>query len=183
MATTPRRKNRKPIHFNSPELHALMLERAFCMKEKPDYRWFEAVSDTERYHFALKYGTKLWDVCPNGNPSSIVVSYPRQRGGKVMVRMFDLDSGEMFWVRLNQLVPKRISGRNSERNYEFNTVCMDDYRCESEDITYNIEWEDLKQFDRGVNRSPFNNGARLFHPEEVKLISLPRSVKDRKEEE
>lgn len=129
-----RRMPYKPILFNSVELHDKMLEHAY--KHQP--RWFDDVSYTERENFALKYATKLWHVSPTGNPTSVVVSYPR-RDGKV--RMFDLDSGDFFWVKLKLLTRTKVSGKNTERNYEWNAVLGDDYRCESEDIQYMIDWE------------------------------------------
>jgi hypothetical protein len=133
-----KRNNKKIVQFNSPELASKMLERAY----KEDARWFDFVAESERENFALKYGTKLWNVSPTGNSAAIVISYPRPNG---LVKIFDLDCGETFWVKLSKLTTTRVSGRNTERNYEWSGVCGDDLRCESEDMEMLIDWGAIEE--------------------------------------
>lgn len=174
MATNRKRKA-KPILFNSPELHAEMLRKAY--KDQP--RWFDSVSYKQREDFALKYATKTWDVSPNGNPTSIVISYPRPDG---TVRIYDLDSGEKYWVKLSKFTNAKVSGRANERMFDYSGVVMDDYRCESEDMTMNIDWESLEEWDKNEAKGKRYTGQRdwrgpIMKPEVRKLISIPKSVK------
>lgn len=138
MASTLRRTNKKPITFESKELHDYLLRRAYDVH---DHRWFELVSDSEREEFVLKYATKTWNVSPTGNPTSIVVSYPRP---DKTVKVYDIDAGEFFWVKLSKLTKSRITGRSTESMYWYGPVVMDDQRCESEDICDFIDWSSLE---------------------------------------
>ena len=120
-----------------------------------------------REDFALKYGTKTWNVSPTGNPYSIVVSYPRPDG---TVKVYDLDSGEFYWVELKQFTRTRVSGRNEQNNYGFSAVMTDDCRCESEDIEDMIGWESLKEYDAHPQSLVFNKQVK-------KLVSLPSRLR------
>jgi hypothetical protein len=146
-----------------------------------DARWFEHVAYKFREEFAMKYATKTWNVCPNGNPTAIVISYPRHDG---TVRVFDLDSAEVYWVPLSKFTQKRISGRNHNRNYECSGVVLDDFRSESEDIQDHIDWESLAEFDRLQKLTPaqrrkeesyYGRRGPMLGGERVrKIISLPK---------
>jgi hypothetical protein len=157
-------KARKQIDFNSQELANKMMEEAY--KVLP--RWFDNVSEGVLDDFAMKYATKRWNVSPTGNPSAIVVSYPRPNG---KVKVYDLDSGDMFWVKLSLFTQARVSGRAEEQDYEYSSVVMDDQRCESEDMTLRIDWESLKEFDKAKTKAE----RRVLGGERVqKLIALPK---------
>ena len=161
--------NRKPIDFYSNTLANSLLEEGY--KAKP--RWFDKVSGEFIENFSLTFGTKTWNVSPTGNPHSIVVSFPRQDG---RVRMFDIDAGEFFWTKVGKLTRSRISGRASERMYEYDQVVMDDLRCESEEIAQNIDWESLVTFDKrgqtiGKGLERIVGGERV-----VKMIRIPKKA-------
>lgn len=158
---------RRPrINFNSTALHASMLEHAY--KSQP--RWFDLVAYAFREEFALKYATKTWNVSPTGNPVSIVVSYPRPNG---KVRIYDLDSGEFYWVKLTLFTKTRISGRAKSSHYEVNDVMMDDQRPESEDIQDQVNWEYIEEFDKSEGRV----SHAMISKREAGLIALPRSTR------
>jgi hypothetical protein len=170
MATTKRYRSKPPTNFDSPLLVNKVLNAGYAACR----RWFENVSGSVLEDFALKYGTKHWNVSPTGNDRAIVVSYPRANGD---VRMYDLDSGDMFWTKVTRLTKNRISGRASERDYEYETVVMDSFRCESEDIQMNIDWESLREFDENPKKM-----GRMMGGEKVKkLITLPKKVQAKKE--
>ena len=165
MATTKRRSSKSPIGFDSP----ILVETLARIAYEKYHRWFDHVSSSVLEDFALKYATKTWNVSPTGNDRAIVVSYPRADG---LVKMYDLDAGQMFWVPVRKLTKNKISGRARERDYECNDVASDDLRCESEDITMSVDWESLHEFDRGENGMFLIGGDRV-----KKLIALPRAVK------
>lgn len=154
-----KRSKKVVVGFNSPELEAQMLAKAYVTQP----RWFENVSSDVLADFALKYATKLWNVAGNGNPTSVVVSYPHQDG---LVRMVDLDSGEKFWVKLSKLTKSRISGRAQEFHYELGYVRDSGFECEVEDICYGIEWDSIKRFDKGEKDT--------LSKVEAKLVAIPR---------
>lgn len=163
-------RSHKPVDFNSPVLTTILVKEAY----KASPRWFEHVSYKFRDNFALKYGTKTWNVSPTGNPVSIVVSYPRQDG---TVRIYDLDSGEFYWVKLTMFTKSRVYGRAREEMYNYSGVLMDDYRCESEDIEMNIDWESLQEWDAQKGKISYWKVSRSA----AKLIALPRRVKVNKD--
>jgi hypothetical protein len=87
------------------------------------------------------------------------------------VKVYDLDSGDMFWVKLSLFTQARVSGRAEEQDYEYSSVVMDDQRCESEDMTLRIDWESLKEFDKAKTKAE----RRVLGGERVqKLIALPK---------
>lgn len=160
---------RKQIDFYSNDLTSSLVEEGY--KARP--RWFEKVSGEFIENFALAYGTKTWNVSPTGNPHSIVVSFPRHDG---RVKMFDIDAGEFFWTKVSKLTRSRVSGRASERMYEYDQVQMDDLRCESEEITMEIDWESLKAFDeRGQTLG--KGLERLVGGEKIaRMIRIPKEL-------
>lgn len=158
---------RKPIDFYSNDLTASLVEEGY--KAKP--RWFDKVSGEFIEHFALAYGTKTWNVSPTGNDKAIVVSFPRHDG---RVKMFDIDAGHFFWTKVGKLTRSRVSGRAKEWMYEANDVVMDDQRCESEEITSNIDWESLKEFDeRGQT---LGKGPQRIAEKMARMIRIPNEL-------
>lgn len=156
-------KQRK-FGFNAPATLAALATEACNLNP----RWFEVIYTDDRLEFSLRYATKTWNVSPTGNACSIVVSYPRPNG---KVRMYDIDSGEFFWVSLKTLTQKRVSGRNVENHYHYNALLLDKCFPETDDIVNNVDWHSLDRWNEGRGRRTM---PPLFSLSEEKLIALPR---------
>lgn len=149
--------------FDSSFISALLFEAG--VEKAPT--WFQQVSFGTREDFCLQYASKRWNVCPNGNPSSIVVSYPRPDG---RIRMYDIDSGELFWVLQRELTPGKVTGRACQEDYGYNAVMMDYTVCESEDIRDIIRWDLVKELDNG-DVFAF---VRCYSKDLLKVTKLPK---------
>lgn len=76
----------------------------------PLVRPWELIPNGVRADFVSLYATRLWKGCPNGNPRSIIVSYPDADN---QVVLYDIDGGQHWRANIRKLSASRATQMNS----------------------------------------------------------------------